>query len=104
MSYGPLPLISEYIIHQPTWNDYNPSFNFITLTVLEKSATKIYLMMMDRMTEGQVKSSITPLFQSEAIIQYNPTFSKRAYNDNKNSVEGTVAPAVACQYYKSVTK
>ena len=49
-----------------------PSFNFVTLTVVEKSVTKIYLMRTDGMTdgrkegmtEGQGKSSIALLFQS----------------------------------------
>ena len=61
-----------------------PNYNFVTLTVLEKSATKIYLMRMNRMmyrrkewgkewqkegmTEGQDKSSIAPLSESGAII------------------------------------
>ena len=45
-----------------------PSFNFVTLTVLEKSATKIYLItgqkegmtdgIMEGMTEGQGKSKV----------------------------------------------
>ena len=46
-----------------------PSFIVVTLTVSEKSATKIYPMRMDGMTEGKGKSSIAPLFQSWRITK-----------------------------------
>ena len=48
---------------------YVPSFNFVTLTVLEKRAMKIYLMRMDRMANGRIDGR-----------QGKFTFSKLSYN------------------------
>ena len=56
-----------------TSNHCVPSFNFVTLIVVEKTVTKIYLMTKDGMREGRKEERMTEgqgKFQSRSIIIY----------------------------------
>ena len=75
-SYKSLALILVCTIHQLT--EYCVlNFNLVTLTVLEKSATKMYLMRLDGMTIGMKEGRNDG---NTRQIQYNPTFLRLGYD------------------------